>query len=275
MVYYRGFYIKKNSIKKERWRLSHKSRNPTAVQSDLSTLKLSTCTVFSPLKVLGSTIQELCSVFKRTGTVVVEETGLPDSPRVCVSQFGNWPVEQGDGCPTVIVVGHPTNSLEDAISSGVSQAAADFLAGWGSHDCGLVDVMDTIPQVHHVELVRDSLHGGPVRPETVVIHPNVAQDLVDGVHGQRGEIRADEVVRGVRDHLLRCTSVHVHRGDVVVFCRARVEHLQPLNGHGVDGVCDRLVEVARETSFDQQLVAARGLWGCSGQRQTANENNQL
>ena len=66
---------------------------------------------------------------------------------------------------------------------------------------------------------------------------------------------SQRVVRGERDNLLRRVTIHIDGGYVVVGSGSRIEHLQTLNRHGMNGVSNGLVEVFRESILDQQLAA--------------------
>ena len=66
-------------------------------------------------EVLSSTVQEQAAIVKRRSLVVVQQTALPDFPGGSILEFGDWTVQQGDGCTRLVVFSHPVHCLEDAV----------------------------------------------------------------------------------------------------------------------------------------------------------------
>ena len=150
------------------------------------------------------------------------------------------------------MLGDPVDCIVDAILLGVEETVADLLTGLGYL---IVHLLHSIPHVVHVEFVRHSLKGRPQRAQAVVILPDVVHDLVESLHRDGGEIFAEFILGCVRDDLDGGVTIHVHRGYGVSNSSARVEFLQPLHGHRVDGVSDSLVEVAGEAVLLEELHA--------------------
>lgn len=198
------------------------------------------------LEILGSAVEEGCSIMESSLLVVPQKALPPNAPRSCISQLWNGSIEEGDGGAAVVVVRDPLHGLVDAIVAGIHEALADFLGGRLMDDYSLENLVNTIPNVPHMEFVYDALQRRPVRPQSVAILADSEENLIDRVHGGRGESRANRVFRRVGDYFLWRVSVHVYRRYSIVHGGLGVETLQALHSHGVDGVRDRFVKVLRE-----------------------------
>ena len=130
------------------------------------------------LKCLGGTINVVGGISECTVVIVVEETGLPDLPGIIVCQFRDGTVEESDGCTNVVVIRDPLNSLIkkqcaytlwvescsrilyliNSIGFGVQQATADCISRWAELDFLVVDLLDAVPEVPHVEVVCNPLN---------------------------------------------------------------------------------------------------------------------
>ena len=152
----------------------------------------------------------------------------------------------------------PVDCIVDAILLGVEETVADLLTGLG---CLVVHLFYGVPHVIHVEFVCHSLKGRPQRAQAVVVLSDVVHDLVESLHRDSSEILAEFVLGCVRDDLDGGVAIHVHRGYGVCHSSARVEFLQPLHGHRVDGVSDGLVEIAGEAVLLEELHANALLGG--------------
>ena len=152
-------------------------------------------------KILGSTVQVAGSITEGFWLVVVQQTLLPDAPRLGISELGDGSIQESDGSAAVIVVRHPLHGLVDPVHLGVHQAPAHLVAGRVLGHLGLEHIPNSLPHVKHVELVHHSLQRAPVRAQAVVFLSHVAQDLVDRVHRVSGKVVAERVVWSEWDHL--------------------------------------------------------------------------
>ena len=124
-----------------------------------------------------------------------------------------------------------------------------------------------------MEFVSHSLQGRPVGTQAVVVKAKVGKNLVKGVHGERSEVVTQRVLGGVGDHVDGGMAVHVDCRYGVLLCGLRVEQLKALNGHRVDGMSDRLVEVRGKTFIQKFLVADIGRQG-HGQTKGQHQHGQ-
>ena len=204
------------------------------------------------LEIFGCAVDVLGSILQVLWVIVPEETLPPDTPGLGVGQLGDGSVEESDGSAAVVVLGDPVDCVVDPVLLRVEQTVADVLGGRGHL---VVDLLHRDPHVVHVEFVCHSLKGRPHGAEAVVVLSDVVHDLVEGLHRDGSEIRAELVLGRVRDHLDGGIAIHVHGRNAVSHRSSRVEFLQPLHGHRVDGVCNGLVEIAGEAAFLKEFHA--------------------
>ena len=206
-------------------------------------------------KILGSAVEVVSSITEGIRLVVVEQALPPHLPRISVGELWDGSIQESDGRPTVVVVRDPQHGLVDSVIPRVHQAPAYLIAGAAFCYFALVHPVHLLPHVHHVKFVYHSLQRAPIRAQPVVILPDIVQDLVDHVHRVRGEIVTQRVTRGERNNLLWRMTIHIDGGYVVIGTGSRIEHLQTLNCHGMNGVSNGFIKVFREPILDQQLAA--------------------
>ena len=85
------------------------------------------------LEVLHSTVEEFGRIMQGSVVIVIQETVLPGVPRLAVHQLWDWSVEEGDGCPRVVVVWDPLDGFVNTVlaplcSSGTCRAR--WREGW-------------------------------------------------------------------------------------------------------------------------------------------------
>ena len=196
--------------------------------------------------------------------VVVPQQALPpDAPCLSIGEFGDWAVKKSNRGTTVVVLRDPVDCLVDTVFLSVHEATADFIAGCADF---VVHHLHSIPDVVHVEFVRHSLQWGPQGAETVIVLADVVHDLVEGLHRDRSEVVSELIVRCVGDNFHTRVAIHVHCWHVVLLSSSRVELLQSLHRHRVNGVRNRLVEVAGETLLHKEPDADVGFrWHGIGQ----------
>lgn len=71
----------------------------------------------------------------------------------------------------------------------------------------------------------------------------------------RREVRAHGIAGSIREDFLRRRAVQIDGWNSVSLSGSRVEDLEPLDGHGMDCMCNGLVKVLRETNRTQELSA--------------------
>jgi len=133
------------------------------------------------LEVLSSAVEEGCSIMESSLLVVPQKALPPNAPRCRISQLWNGSIEEGDGGAAVVVVRDPLHSLVDAIVAGIHEALADFFGGRLMDDYSLENLVNTIPNVPHMEFVYDALQRRPVRPQSVAILADSEENLIDRV----------------------------------------------------------------------------------------------
>ena len=179
----------------------------------------------SLLKVLCGTVKVTGSILQIPLLVVPEKALPPHLPSISISQLRDGSVQQSDGGPTIVMVGHPSYCVVNPVVVHVKKAIANFIGGWGVKGLGLVGLLDAHPHVGHVELVHDPLQGGPVGPQAIVVLANIQEDFVDGFHAGREELASDRVLWSVWYHFNVGMAVHVHGRHVVPLSGPRVEEL--------------------------------------------------
>ncbi len=147
--------------------------------------------------------------------------------------------------------------LVDAIALGVHQATANVVS-WriGDHLCA-IDGVDAVPEVPHVECMSDPFHGRPVGSEAILLVADLTENFVDHLHRGGGEVTSQWIIGCKWQHLFFCAAIEVDSGNVVPRGCTGVEHLQPLDVHGVHGVSNCFVQVIGESISLIELFAAQ------------------
>lgn len=83
---------------------------------------------------------------------------------------------------------HEYNNLINSIVFNVQKAITQLVTGWIFHCLTIVDNLDAIPEVSHVECMGYAFHRRPVRSQTIFLITDLSEDAVNHVHGFGEEI---------------------------------------------------------------------------------------